>query len=280
MEPHCVAGSLDEATELSHRVLAIFRRLDDHWGISAIQYHLGLAQHRAGLLTDAMRTYDAALTEGRLVGKANTIQYLLANMGHIALMLGDAERAEQLFTEASVAAHDLGADGSPLAALGEGLLARRRGDLAGAERHFSEALRMLTAPEVKDWAAAATSGRGFVAELAGDLGVAEQLHRDAYFLATDAGHAGAAARAVAIEGLACVAAARDDGQSAATLLGTATRWRAEAHRPATSLELYDIERAGDRARALLGPAVYEQARSAGLTEPQDLLAPQKATPNR
>jgi predicted ATPase/DNA-binding SARP family transcriptional activator len=280
MELHCVAGSLEEATELSHRVLAIFRRLDDHWGISAIQYHLGLAQHRAGQLTDAMRTYDAALTEGRLVGKANTIQYLLANMGHIALMLGDAERAERLFAEASVAAHDLGADGSPLAALGEGLLARRRGDLAGAERHFSEALSMLTAPEVQDWAAAATSGRGFVAELAGDLDAAEQLHRDACVLATDAGPAGAAARAVAIEGLACVAAARGDGQSAATLLGTATRWRAEAHRPATPLELYDIERAGDRARALLGPDTYEQARAAGLTEPQELLVSGDATPNR
>jgi predicted ATPase len=280
MELHCVAGSLDEATDLAHRTLAYFRRLDDHWGISAIQYHLGLAQHRAGRLTDAMRTYDAALTEGRLVGKANTIQYLLANMGHIALMLGDADRAERLFAEAGVAAHDLGADGSPLAALGEGLLARHRGDLIGAERHFVQALGMLTAPEVRDWAAAATSGLGFVAELSGDLATAEHRHRDAYLLATDVGHIGAAARAVAIEGLACVAAARDDGQSAATLLGTATRWRADVHRPATPLDLHDIERARDRARRLLGPAAYEQAHAAGLTEPQGLLVSGDATPNR
>jgi len=279
MELHCVAGSLDEATDLSHRALAIFRRLDDHWGISAIQYHLGLAQHRAGHLGDAMRTYDAALTEGRLVGKANTIQYLLANMGHIALMLGDADRAERLFTEASVAAHDLGADGSPLAALGEGLLARRRGDLTAAERHFSNALGMLTAPEVRDWAAAATSGLGFVAELSGDLDAAEHRHREAYLLATDVGHIGAAARAVAIEGLACTAAARADGRSAATLLGTAARWRSEAHRPATPLESHDIERARDRARTLLGPVAYEAAQAAGPNEPQDLLTARQA-PNR
>jgi len=279
-ELHCVAGSLDEATGLAHRTLAYFRRLDDHWGISAIQYHLGLAQHRAGRLTDAMRTYDAALTEGRLVGKANTIQYLLANMGHIALLLGDADRAERLFTEASVAAHDLGADGSPLAALGEGLLARHRGDLTAAERHFYQALGMLTAPEVRDWAAAATSGLGFVAELSGDLATAEQRHREAYLLATDVGHVGGAARAVAVEGLACVAAARDDGQSAATLLGTAARWRAETLRPATPLERHDIARADDRARMLLGPPTYEQARAAGLTDPQDLLTPHRASPNR
>ena len=58
----------------------------------------------------------------------NTIQYLLANMGHIALLLGDPDRAERLFAEAAEAARELGAEGSPLAALGEGMLARYRGD--------------------------------------------------------------------------------------------------------------------------------------------------------
>jgi predicted ATPase/DNA-binding SARP family transcriptional activator len=279
MELHCVAGSLDEATDLSHRALAIFRRLDDHWGVSAIQYHLGLAQHRAGRLTEAMRTYEAALSEGRLAGTANTIQYLLANMGHIALLLGDADRAERLFTEAGVTAHDLGADGSPLAALGEGMLARRRGDLTGAERHFSQALRMLAAPEVRDWAAAATSGLGFVAELSGDLATAERHHQGAYLLVRDIGHIGAAARAVAVEGLACVAAARGDGQIAATLLGTAAHWRAEAHRPATPLERHDIDRAADNARAMVGGAAYERARTAALTEPQTMLIAREATRN-
>jgi Flp pilus assembly protein TadD len=216
-----------------------------------------------------MRTYNAALSEGLLVGQTNTAQYLLANMGHIALLRGDAADAERLFTEASVAAHDLGADGSPLATLGEGLLARRHGSLTEAERHFSRALRMLTTPETRDWAAAATSGLGFVAELSGDLTTAEQRHRTAYLLAKDAGHVGAAARAVAVEGLACVAAARGDGQSAATLLGAAARWRAEAQRPATPLELHDIERAEAQA----------QARATGLTEPQDLLTAPESAPH-
>jgi predicted ATPase/DNA-binding SARP family transcriptional activator len=271
MELHCVAGALDEATELAHRALASFRRLGDHWGTSAIQYHLGLALHRDGQLPAALQTYEAALAEGRLVGMANTVQYLLANMGHIALLLGDADRAERHFAEASVAAHELGADGSPLAALGEGLLARHRGDLTGAQQHFSNALGMLAAPEVRDWAAAATSGLGFVAELTGDLTTAEHRHRQAYQLATDAGHVGAAARAAAVEGMACVAAARGDGQAAATLLGTAARWRTRTHRPATPLEQHDIARAAERARALLGTAAYEAAWAAALTQPQDLL---------
>ena len=190
---------------------------------------------------------------------ANTVQYLLANMGHIALLLGDADRAERHFAEASVAAHELGADGSPLAALGEGLLARHRGDLTGARapllrrpRHARPRPRCGTGPRPRP------AGSGFVAELTGDLATAEHRHRQAYQLATDVGHVGAAARAAAVEGMACVAAARGDGQAAATLLGTAARWRARAHRPATPLELHDIERAADRARALLGPAAYER----------------------
>jgi predicted ATPase/DNA-binding SARP family transcriptional activator len=270
MELHCVAGHLDEATDLAHRALAYFRRLGDHWGISAIQYHLGLALHRAGHLTAALQTYEAALTEGRQVGMANTIQYLLANMGHIALLLGDADRAERHFTEAGVAAHDLGADGSPLAALGEGLLARHRGDLTDARRHFSDALRMLGAPEVRDWAAAATTGLGFVAELSGDLAAAEAHHRDAARLAGEAGHVGAAARAMAMEGLACVAAARGDGEHAVVLLATAARWRDEAHRPASPLELHDIERAANRARDLLGPDVDATAQAGLATHHGDV----------
>ena len=226
-----------------------------------------------------MQTYEAALAEGRLVGVANTVQYLLANMGHIALLLGDADRAERHFTEAGVAAHDLGADGSPLAALGEGLLARHRGDLDRADGHFSEALRVLTAPEVRDWAAAATSGLGFVAEACGDLAAAERHHRQAYLLARDAGRAGAGARAVAVEGLACVAAARGDAQSAATLLGAAARWRSEARRPATPLELHDIDRAAGGARALLGPDAYDTAHAAALTQPQDPLRALSISPH-
>jgi hypothetical protein len=139
---------------------------------------------------------------------------------------------------------------------------------------------MLAAPEVRDWAASATSGLGFVAELSGDLTAAERRHREAYELATGAGHVGAAARAVALEGLACVSAARGDGQSAATLLGTAARWRTDARRPATLLERHDIERATDRALALLGAEGYEMARAAALTQPQDVLVADKVTPRR
>jgi len=260
-ELYATQGDLDEATRSAEQALTIFRRLGDHWGVSAIQYHLGLALHRAGRLHDALEVYEAALVEGRRVGLANTVQYLLANLGLIALLLGDTDRAAQLFPEARAVARQLGAADAPLASLGEGLLARVRGDFAEAHRQFSEALRMVTTPETGDWAAAAMTGLGHVAELTGDLAAAQRQHRQAWQTATKAGLVGNGAAAAALEGLACVAAARDDGLIAARLLGAAARWREERGRPVTPLEGADIDRAADRARQLIGDDAFAAARN-------------------
>jgi predicted ATPase/DNA-binding SARP family transcriptional activator len=267
-ELYATQGRLDDAMGAADRALSHFRRLGDHWGISAIQYHLGLALHRAGRLTAALEIYESALAEGRRVGLANTVQYLLANMGHIALQLGDAERAAQHFAEARTVAQQLGAVGAPLASLGQGLLARRHGHDEDARRNFIDALQMLTTPETGDWAAAALTGLGFLAEVAGDLETAERHHRQAWRTATEAGPVGAGAAAVAIEGMACVAAARGEGRTAASLLAAASRWREERGRPATPLELDDVQRAAGRSRDLVGDAAYEAA----WHEPDDVVA--------
>jgi tetratricopeptide (TPR) repeat protein len=271
MELHSALGELDRASEYAERALTIFRALRDHWGTSAVQYHLGLALHRAGRVEEAMAVYEAALAEGREVGLANTVQYLLANMGHIALLLGDNERAERHFAEARVVAQQLGAQGNPLASLGEGLLARQRGDLGAARRHYSEAIQALSGPSTRDWAAAAMTGLGFVSELAGDLDEAEACHRRAWHAALEAGDVGAASGACALEGLACVAAARGDGKTAATLLGAAAQWRMQKRRAASVLETQDTGRAMAQARALLGAETYEALFSAVSPDTADLL---------
>jgi hypothetical protein len=139
------------------------------------------------------------------------------------------------------------------------MVARLRGDLGRAGDRFADALRMSTGPQALDWAALATTGLGFLAEADGDLESAENHHRTAWRLAVDAGGAGTAAAAVAIEGLACVAAAREDAGAATSLLARAARWRADHDRPAMPLEQPDIERAAARARARLGDDAYRSA---------------------
>ncbi|MFI1568057.1 BTAD domain-containing putative transcriptional regulator [Streptomyces sp. NPDC020490] len=264
MELRFTLGTFDTATEYAERALSVFTRLGDHWGTSAIQYHLGLALHRAGRPHAALDAYAGALAEGRKTGMANTVQYALANAGLIKLAFADLPGAEQCFEQSHAVARELGADGNPLAAMGQAHLARQREDLDVAQAHYTRVLELLEGQDKPDWTAAALTGLGFVAELSGRLDTAESCHLRAWHVAAPAGCA--AAVAGAMEGLACATAACGDGTRAANLLGAAARWREEHRCPASSLEWQDIERGTDRARALIGDDHYRAAYAAGLAE--------------
>jgi Flp pilus assembly protein TadD len=207
--------------------------------------------------------YEGALGSGRDVGPANTIQYALAGAGHVTLLLGDPDRAARLFAESHAVARQLGAEGNPRAAVGEGLLARERGDLAAARAHLARAQRMLAGRNEPEWTATALVALGHLAELGGDIDSAEFSHRRAW--QTAPGHA------AALEGLACVATARGRAEDAARLLGAAACWRDRRHRPPSRLERLDVERAERRARDLLGDAAFTAARDVGATRPDTVV---------
>jgi tetratricopeptide (TPR) repeat protein len=248
MELQFLTGDPDAATAHGSQALQLFQALDDHWGVSAVQYHHGLALHRAGRLHAALAVHEAALVRGRR-GLTNTVPYVLADLGHIALELGDPDLATRHFGESHLVARQLGGDGSAAAALGEGHVARDRGDLRAAARHYRESQRLLFAQATPEWEAAALNGLGFTAALRGDLDAADACHRSARQAAAHAPGAGARAGATALEGLAVVACGRGDGERAAELLGAAARWRQRAHQPALRREQHDVDRA--TARALL-----------------------------
>ncbi|MEX5720773.1 ATP-binding protein [Geodermatophilus maliterrae] len=269
MELHAAGGHLTEATAVGHRALAAFRALGDQWGVSAIQFHLGIALHRSGRLEEALAVYEGALASGEEVGPANTVQYALAGAGHVVLLLGDLDRAARLFARSHTVARQLGAEGNPRAAVGEGLLARERGDLGAAREHLTWAQHLLAGGNEPEWTATALVGLGHLAEAAGDLDSAASSHRRAW--QTAPGHA------AALEGLACLAA-RGDASAAAGLLGAATWWRDERHRPASRLERLDIERAEHRARRLLGDAAFDAAHRAGATEPHAVVGDLEGVP--
>jgi predicted ATPase/DNA-binding SARP family transcriptional activator len=262
LELHAGTGDLDAASADGHRALAAFRALGDQWGVSAIQFHLGMALHHAGRLEEALVMYEGALASVRDVGPANTVQYALAGAGHVTLLLGDADRAEQLFAESHEVARRLGAEGNPRAAVGEGMLGRERGDLAAARQHFTRALELLAGQTEPEWTAAALVGLGYLAEVDGDFDSAEFSHRRAW--QTAPGHA------AALEGLACVAAARGHAAAAARLLGAASSWRQRRHRPASRFERADADRAERRARGLLGDQQFNAELGEGASWPDGL----------
>src|SRR5207245_1319282 len=94
----------------------------------------------------------------RDVGPANTVQYALAGAGHVALLLGDADRAGQLFADSHAVARQLGAVGNPRAAVGEGLLARERGDPAAARERLTFAQQLLAGAARAEQSARAALG--------------------------------------------------------------------------------------------------------------------------
>jgi predicted ATPase/DNA-binding SARP family transcriptional activator len=263
LELHAGTGELDEATVVGHRALLAFRALGDQWGVSAIQFHLGMALHRAGRLVEALAMYEGALASVRDVGPANTIQYALAGAGHVTLLLGDADGAAALLAESHAVARQLGAEGNPRAAVGDGLLARERGDLTAARERFTFAQQLLAGLTEPEWTAAALVGLGHVAAADGDLDSAEFFHRRAW--QTMQGHA------AALEALASVSVARGDSTGAGRLLGAAEAWRQRRHRPANRLDRADAERAEQAARAVLGDSEFDEVYRAGAGEPEGVL---------
>ncbi|MFI0544903.1 BTAD domain-containing putative transcriptional regulator [Streptomyces sp. WSLK1-3] len=267
MELRFTLGTCDRAVACGERAMADFRGVGDHWGTSAVQYHLGMALHRTGRLRQALAAYQGAYAEGRKIGLANTIQYALASMGHVELSLQDFRTAKLHFDESHQTARALGSRGNPLAALGQAYLARQQGDLPTAARHAEMVLQLLEGEDKPDWSSAAWTCLGHVAELSGDLGAAEAHHRLARAAAARAPDSAAVAGAA--EGLACCCAAVGDGTAAARLLGETAHHRRTHRTPPTPLENEDIERASERARSLMGDAAYRRTYSEASREITD-----------
>ena len=262
MEIEYCWGDPGEANRYGESAVSAFRELDDHWGVSAVQFHRGMALHRSGRLNEAQHVYEAALAAGGQSGMANTVQYVLAQLGHLTMLLGDQAQAAARFAEAHAEARALGAEGNALAGLGEAMLARLDEDLDTAESHYRAVIRMVEGKDEPLWTAMARTGLGFVAEQSGDPDTAENHHLAAWAIASrtpGTENYGAAA----LEGLACVAAGRGQPETAARLLGAAAGVRDRYRLPANAIDRLDIERAAEPALTVLGAPAYKHALALG-----------------
>ena len=242
MELLFAARNLEQGRAVFHAALEQFRDLGDHWGISAVQYHYALALHRGGLPTEAMQAYRSALAEGR-IGLTNTVQYAVANLGHLSLMIGDLDAAAAYFSSAHTVARDLGADISVLAAIGQGHLARLRGDTCEAADRYQTALNWIKEADTPDWAATALTGLGHIALEQGDPDAAHSHYAHALQLVTVDNEPRYPAAAAALEGLARLSASRGLERTTRALLRRAAHYRRTQAVPPTPLERQDLETA-------------------------------------
>jgi predicted ATPase len=263
------AAQPERAATLARRSLEGFRAAGDQWGQTMALELLGLLARRQGAYEDAVTVYEEALGVVRDLGLRDETPFLLADLGDLHVLLGDFEAAAVLHKEALELAQELGArDALALARKGLALAARRQGDYSRAREMHQAALSFYREAGFAAETAHSLASLGYVEELQGDLDAAEAYHRESLRLARDLPDE--LPVAFVLEGLACLAAARQQPRRAAVLLGGAEsiRTRTRTHLPPQ--ERTDVERATGAAVGALGREAFtrlmEQGRRMSIPE--------------
>ena len=245
----------ERGTALAREGLDGFRSAGDPWGQTMSLELLGVLARRRGAFAEAVSAFEEALGVVRDLGLSDEVPFLLVDLGDLNVQLGDFEGAAVLHKEALGLALDLGAmDAAALARGGLALAARRQGDYGRARELYLAALSFYRGPPVTPMLSYTLVSLGYVEELRGDLDAAEACHREGLRLARDLPDG--APVALALEGLACVAAARRQPRRAAVLLGAAEALRGRAGTPLAPQDRADVERAAAAAVGALGEQAF------------------------
>jgi predicted ATPase/DNA-binding SARP family transcriptional activator len=252
----------ERGTALARESLAGFRAAGDQWGQTMALELLGVVARRQGAFIDAVSAYEEALGVVRDLGLRDEVPFLLADLGDLHVQLGDFETAAVLHKEALDLAVGTGArDAAALARSGQALAARRQGDYERARDLYLQALSYYRETARPPELAYSLVALGYVEELRDDLDAAEACHQESLRLAQDLSDA--APVALALEGLACVAAARRQPRRAAILLGAAAALRERTGTPLLPQDRGDVDRAAGPAAAALGTQDFTELLEAG-----------------
>jgi tetratricopeptide (TPR) repeat protein len=236
-----------------------------------------LAESRA----DYARAEECLEGATRLAVDTNTRAHdvtLLARLANLAMLMGNQNRADALFSEATQVASDA-ALRPVLARALSGIGARHRhgGRLDAAEDAARRALALHQESGFRPGVIGSLCLLGFISETRSDTAEAERLHREALHWARQVGDPRAVA--LGLEGLAGVAMRNNDAKHCAMLLGAANRLRdAPGLRPdalvaslgtmrvltsGTLDDRFDAERIHAEVRARLEATEFESAYKAG-----------------
>jgi predicted ATPase/DNA-binding SARP family transcriptional activator len=252
----------EQAAAFADRARDGFRAAGDRWGQTMALELQGMVARRRGAYEDAVAAYEEALGVVRDLELREEVPFLLVDLGNLQVLLEHFEAAAVLHEEALALALELGVrDTAAHARNGLGLAARGQGNYGRASELHLEALSFFREAGFTEEMAFTSAWLGFVEELRGDLDAAETFHRDSLLVTRELFDE--LPRALALEGLACVAAARRQPQRAAVLLGAAASIRDRAGTPRSPQERVDIDRATDAAVRALGQQAFTGALAQG-----------------
>lgn len=256
LQDYLVRGDDDRARVTGRVAADAFRALDDPWGLSAVLYHLGWGLREFGQYAGSVPVLEEAIDVALSAGLHNTAQWALADLGLSLLYLNDSDGARECFDRAAAASREIGdAAGEVLAAYGRGVMAQMAGDADAARSLFTEATAGFTRLGTPLPAGQALTGLAWCDLVQGNLDRSHDRYSEVRQMAS--GAAEPALTAAALEGLALVAAARDDPATAVALVAEAATLRRSISRPTPPHE-----------RALLAPILTSDAAAAAISPPQ------------
>jgi tetratricopeptide (TPR) repeat protein len=240
MEAALKRGDEASAVPTGRATAAAFRELDDLWGLSAILYHLGWGLRQFGRYEESARVLEEATDVAAGAGLYNTVQWALSDLGITQLHLGDRAAAQDAFDRASAASEHVGdRAGTILAGYGYGLLAQTDGDWHEARTRYADALDGFAHLGTPVPEGLALAGLARCDEAEQDLASSGQRYE--HVLETGRRMGEQSLTAMALEGLARLAAVRGDDRTAHDLAREASRVRRTSGRPAAPHERHDME---------------------------------------
>ncbi|MGB9181718.1 MAG: tetratricopeptide repeat protein, partial [Pyrinomonadaceae bacterium] len=261
-------GDYTQSIMLFEQALALYRELEDRWGIAATLNGIGYTVHEQGDFPRATSIYEESLALFQELGDKRAAAYLLNNLGNVAKEQADYEQAAWIHEQALPLFRELGDKRALAASLNNlGEIAQHRGDYERAAIFHQESLELKR--EVGDTRGTAISldNLGDLARYRGDYAQAARLYHESLTLHHKSGDKRGIAHC--FEALAEAACAQGDTQRATRLFGAANFLREKIGAPLPLADRPDYERHVAAALAALGQKNFDGQWEQGSTMPLD-----------
>ncbi len=255
-------GRLDEAASASTEFLELARRLEDRRLEAFALSRVALVQMEHAEFDEALPLLEQALSVQHEVGDAGGVADTLDSLGVLATGVGDHDRARERLEQSRIAYRELGDTGGEAWACNDlARLALAQQQFAEAEQFAQEALRV--GEQQTDWALIAWAHNylGLVTSRRGAHKDAREHHLTSLAQVLLLGDKRPCA--LALEGLAALAAEQGQAERAAVLDGAAQSVRERSRIPRTRAEAEILERRLDLVRPDSAATAFEGALARG-----------------
>lgn len=217
-------GDFAAAERFIGQGLALYRALEDDWGIAVSLNALGVNERDTGDYTLAQANLEESLAYWRKIEDRAATARCLHNLGNVAKVRGNYDHARFALHEAIQIFREIGdARGAAWSLNQQGDVAHERGDIGEARQLYQEAL--IAFREIGDpWGTARSlADLGSILCELGDYLSAHQIYRESLEIFSRLEHKRGVARV--LEGLACAALAKGNTRRALTLAASARHLR-------------------------------------------------------